>query len=344
MKIEGRCHWACVKRGKVTKFSQTPIDNLVLDSGLNMVATNLIANLFVWACIGSDNSPSQRTQTSLISETDRTNVLFGGEALNGTTLMGRIYEMSRCFYFAPATASHWVGEIGFLRQGAALEPLFSRIFMKNPISVDEGEELIIRYTLKVVVGPMKERLVKFPITSDKGPVVDNGRIQLQQLGLSSVDSAGYTVAFDGGGYSGEPSFASEAFMSPSGEGLGAFGYPFDRTQGSIIKECVPSPYTLGSFQLVKTAIFDKKDSLMSQVWSAGMGPLGSSPKNTVIAIRFNTDFKKSSGGEFTFRFKHRWGINLNKYSNFKTLQKWLPEEKAASRHPNPIPTYFDLEE
>lgn len=134
--------------------------NLILDSGLDLVATNWIASCFAYCCVGTGNATPIISQIGLDSEKARTNnYMTSGDGCGTWYVAEGVIKMKRTFDFPLGALNSAVqgpyAEVGFSPLGTAGNNLFSRSLFKDgggapiTISVLSTQQLRVTYSLTV---------------------------------------------------------------------------------------------------------------------------------------------------------------------------------------------------
>lgn len=168
-------------------------ENLILDQGLDQVASNLFAQLTENCAIGTGTTTPSQSDTGLVNESARTNNYFmantgtydqagnllpvdntGDYNSGGTSLAGTL-ELRRTFEFPTGSLDSSIdgdyGELGFSSVTTAGTNLFSRTLFRdgsnNPITVtvDSDQSLRITYSLFVRPGPDTQTTSSASITN-----------------------------------------------------------------------------------------------------------------------------------------------------------------------------------
>lgn len=228
--------------------SSVKCKNLILNQGFAFLTLRSYVENVAYCAIGIGTSPPLQTDTSLASESARTNVLdtsypnYAQSTLvypnnNASTAWGAIksgpyVSWTRVFKFAGIDPYALYGELGWSYDSVAGNNLFSKTTFPSPISVPRGKYLRIHYTLTlaphdtptVYNANYGERASIYPPAL--GGVVDgiassfslaystwgNGYGNFN-VGLKSLNADGSLGYFDGSLDSNEPYSTVSFFMS-----------------------------------------------------------------------------------------------------------------------------------
>jgi hypothetical protein len=145
-------------------------ENLILNSGLDAVATTVLANLSRYCAVGTGNTPPAVTQTGLVTESARTNNMLTGSpdtAMTNPTTTS--YRFRRTYDFPLGALNGNYAEVGFSPNSAAGPNLFSRSLIQSGgtptvIPVTSSQQLRVVYILDINFTPTSSQIVTPPIT------------------------------------------------------------------------------------------------------------------------------------------------------------------------------------
>lgn len=188
--------------------------NLILNTGLNQLATYRIADCFQYAAAGYGTSVADPTQTTLDTERGgsgdvnapyRTNTYLTGAGNCGTTHVAGsdTYVYKRTYDFSEQITPGTYGEVGLATTATRNDPLFSRIQLAGTVGVAAGQQLRLVYELTHTIAPVTPAALTPTIT---GWASTDGDHVLAQLSHNLVNTNGARTA-DGNltGLLGEPS-------------------------------------------------------------------------------------------------------------------------------------------
>lgn len=157
--LKGQVYWEVLDSdGRIDAKGGHP--NLILDKGLDLIATNAIASMFTYCCVGTGNSTPIVSQLGLDNEKARTNnYLTSGNGCGTTYVAEGVFEMKRTFDFPLGALNSSVqgpySEVGFSPLAAAGNNLFSRSLFKDgggvPVTINvlPSQQLRVTYSLYV---------------------------------------------------------------------------------------------------------------------------------------------------------------------------------------------------
>ncbi len=317
--IKGTVRWSVQKDGVVLRQSNS-YNNLILNQGLDYVASYPFADCFKYCAVGTGISAPISSDTGLSSEVRRTNNYnIVGDA-NGTALVGNVYTIHRTFIFDAAVAPHTYGEVGFSPLSASGNNLFSKALIKNgagiPITVlvGIGETLTIRYDLSIEIYDAL-KTIRLGITGITSP----GKLRIQKIGLKSVNSLGVTEDYDDTGAANEPSVQSNIFISDSSNPPEPFGSCIDRSP-VVSKTGSLSNYVSEDYSRKKGVLFTPSElASMPSFRSVGVG----SASSHGLVMVFNGEQSAGSNKAYFVNFTYRWV-----HATGSSFTPWLDSEDA----------------
>lgn len=334
---QGYFSWIVLnEKDKIVRYSPSYSPNLILNQGLDAIATRSWADAFTVCAVGTGTSAPAVTQTTLDAESKRTNVYLDLQSANTCSLSGNEFTLQRTFVFPKesGTVTYTEGAFGYSIIGPG--NLFSRIKLPN-ILVSGGERLIIQYQLVVSVDLVKSKAFTNPVKDLFNP--SSGVFQYQRLGLRGINGAGVSYNFDDAEGCNEPSVVCKGFLSTNSSAPAVFGSTVDRSGTTFEKDVSLSTYVSGSFTRGKVFSALRKEAINNTWRSAGLGAgSGSSFSKTGLVYVFNANYPKTIGQldlVYQFSWKQRF---LNKEA---TLFYWQDEEHMMPKR-NQLLSYYEL--
>jgi hypothetical protein len=287
-------------------------DNLVLDAGLNLVATNPYANLSRACCIGTGNTAPAVGQSLLTAEVARTLTMVTGAGNCGTTTPNPYtYIFKRTYDFALGALNGNYSELGFSPNSGVGQTLFSRVLIQvsgvpTAITVTSAQQLRVVYSLTVSFGPIVD--TPFSINFGGGWGLVNGVCKMQNIvqQIRTVDTSGAASGLFGASLEG--SGGGYFFVSSDASALAAVGSSVARaelTGGG--QYATPSGYVAGTFQRDSSVVFSVTQG-NGVIRSFGLG-VGSSGSPGAHGFGFVMDAPQTKPGTntLTFGFRVSWG-------------------------------------
>jgi hypothetical protein len=284
--LKGRVAWEVLtESGFVIRSSQGERSNLILNQGLDQLASYSLSQVSTYCAVGTGNADPIDSQVGLVNEVARTNNYKTGTGDCGSFWTSpTVCEFKRTYDFPIGALNGTYYEIGFSPIGTTGDNLFSRTLLKdgggNPtgVTVGSSQQLRVIYTLSVSLEPA---------TATAG-VVD----------ISGVGELGMTHAIqDTRGIGGRDLVMNAALrgIGPNG-GVESEGYNI-----SSILVCAPgggsvSPITAQS-QLEPARWFGGVSSVYASV-SDATDPLAS-PGTSVPRCGSNRSFKTTTTEVYT---------------------------------------------
>lgn len=177
--LKGWLSWQLVNRqGREVAAGEGP--NLILDQGLDLVATTLLKYeesgvgaggyfpIIGYAAVGTDSTSPSTSDTGLGAEVARTNTTFSTDAISRPS--AGVYELVKSIEFGYEQANGVLTEWGFSPSAAVGSNLFNRaLFLDSGGSPDavtktEEEKLRLTYTLEVSLSPVTLTAGSFSLT------------------------------------------------------------------------------------------------------------------------------------------------------------------------------------
>jgi hypothetical protein len=138
--------------------------NLILNQGLDAVATHLICDLFLFCAIGTGVSTPINTQTGLDVEVVRSNTYVTGAPNCTSALAANVLTHTRTFDFPLEVTGITYSEVGWSHTGTVASNLNTRGLFASPVSVGSGQSLRVVYQFIVTITPNTQRALTAPIT------------------------------------------------------------------------------------------------------------------------------------------------------------------------------------
>lgn len=318
--MRGYLSWAVIDlNGRIKSYSKIRVPNMIVDSGRNFIGQNYIADAFRWCRVGTGTSNTTRSTIALDSEENSTNTYSEGE--NGYLLQNPSIIMFRTFEFEQAESPTTYTEVGFSPNQTG--DLFSRILLDDPINVEIGDSVFIRYDLVINLDPSEPLPISNPIPCVTG---EGGILQFQLFALNIPDLDGQTISSNLAQDCNEPSTECDGFVSNTSDNPATLFNSVDRSYGNSMSfEIYLEPYANNSFKRRKILSFNVGQA--NGTWrSVG---LGNTEQQGVIFV-FNNDFIKDSTNA-SFIFEYSWD-DTESY-DFKTLAYWAEDPDFFFQNP-----------
>lgn len=315
-------------------------DNMILDGGLDIIGTTIIADCFKYGHLGTGGAAVQADQTRLESWAKRTSTYGDGDG--ATTYSGDSVTMQRSFTFPAETGPVSYTEFGTSPAFVDDAALFNRVVFDSPLLVGNGQQAKITMALEVTFSP---RSVPAIYTGDiiTGWNGSSGQMRVPQLGvnynynstpnvsahLSGINSSGNTSwssASSGYGMlcpSANPSsrcrlYVSSANTLPAAREISsppANGESYDYTYGDSNAlyggTASISDYVPGSYIRMKTFVADLNDLNRSGIRTIGLMNLhnwyGYTKYPLLLACLLDGAFEKANTHRLTVHFNFTWG-------------------------------------
>ncbi len=283
--------------------------NLVLNQGLDYVASRTYAANIVACAIGSSVIPPLNSDTGLTNELARTITYDTTYLPCLTSLSSNTLSIRKTFRFATQTQDQQFGEIGWSYTATPGNNLFSKAQLLdtngNPIllTVYRNQYLRVTYTLQITLAPASPLANGNVINGWPGSAT--GESQIQLIGLQGVDGSGTLTSYDAGGVANEPSQIAEIFLGTNSTALASFGMSVDRSSGASYIAATLSSYANGSYNRYKTSTFGRSYS-GSSYRCVGIGPTASSPVNNTYTELLDSSQTKSASFELSVNIVYNW--------------------------------------
>lgn len=316
--------WRVEKDGLVIRQG-TPKHNLILNQGLDFVASYAFADCFNYCAGGDSNTPPAKSDTGLGNEVDRTGTKVQTGSANGAELSNNVFKIFRTFQFADRLTDVVYREIGFSPLGVAGNNLFSKALLRDnagdpidvPVSI--GERLIVKYELYIEIFDATTAVS----TGIKNRSNTSGSLRIQKIGLKGVSLTGITEDYDAIGSPNEPSTVASLFVSPDGSPPEPFGQSIDRSVGAYEDEGSISNYVTASYKRSKGLLI-RPASLLGSWQSVGIGPAD----NQGAVFVFDQSQSKESNKAYFINFTYYWTKK-----NLSNFSPWLDFEDAVYLSP-----------
>ena len=309
-KISGRVARIDVLEKGIIVQSLEGFNNLILDSGLDILGTISLADAFKVCAVGTGSTAPAVNNTQLVAEVARTSIYLSGVGNCGTTRnTATKLTHKRTFDFPVGALNGNYTELGFSWTNAPNGGLFSRVLIKSggvPISltVTNAQQLRVVYEVSVEFSTVISNW-NLNFGGNWGAV--SGVSALQNTNPPN-DPIVKTIATDG--YTNENQFYAywglehtntlESISTCStNEPLAAIGGFTSRTQigGAIL---VSSPYANGTFYRDRKASFGVNDSNgVIQALTFG--------RTNAWAAVFNAPKTKTNLETLSFTLRYAWG-------------------------------------
>lgn len=268
--VSGRVARIDVLEGGIIVKSLDGFDNLILNQGLDSIASRAFAECFTACAVGTGNTAPANADTQLVAEIARTTTYLTGAGNCGTTRNSTTqWTYRRTFDFPIGALNGNYTELGFSWASSGPGNLFSRVLIKAagiPVSlpVTSSQQLRVVYEL----------YVQFSAAIDNWNV-NFGGLWGATSGTSALQAQPASVesGFDGsplktlttagninssqasGGWCLEPSTSNQSLsVCSSAQALAVIGSSNVRTEiGSAT--LVPNAYTNGNYYRDKVATF-----------------------------------------------------------------------------------------
>lgn len=300
--VRGSIKWSVQKEGRTIRESRS-YSNLILDQGLDFIASYAFADCFKYCALGSGTVAPVGTDTGLANETNRTNNYAATAESNGATLTNNVFKIFRTFVFPAHLASATYGEVGFSPLATTGGNLFSKALLKTSdgdpttVTINEGETITVRYDLSIEMFDASRRV------NNGLAGVQGGYLRIQKVGLKGVSATGETEDYDDAGACNEPSIAANIFMSANGDAPEPFNSCIDRSPVSS-KQGSLSNYVAGSHGRNKGVIF-KASEKMSPWRSVGVGSANAHGAIFVFDNQQSADSNKAYFVTFSYYWVHQ---------------------------------------
>lgn len=302
--IKGYYSWEIINPDGSIAGRSKEENNLILNQGLDFVASRSFSDCFVFCAIGFGSTPPLLADTGLTNEAKRTSLLQSATSF----ILSNSYNIRRVFDFTPETETVFYGELGWSPFGTVGNNLFSRAQMVDqngnigPIKVDRLQFLRVTYTLVITFNP--------GFLTANAPLIagwtTDGNASCQYIGLNTVGSTGQSGFADLARDASEPFnnqidiFIASGTQTPSGLGTGAV-YTNAWSQRATF-----FPYVSGSYTKNFYAVFGR-NSGVGNFSTIGCGLTGSAPSRPIYAHVMNTPQTKASNYELGVYFSYQWG-------------------------------------
>ena len=302
--LKGYYSWEIINPDGSVAAKSKDKNNLILNQGLDYVATRSFADCFLYCAIGYGSVAPLLTDTGLLNEAKRSGTINSATSF----ISSNSYNIRRVFDFTPETETVFYGELGWSPIESNGNNLFSRALMVDqngnvgPLAVNRLQFLRVTYTLVITFSPSSLTAYTPSITG----WTTNGNASCQYIGLNTVDSVGASGFVDIARDAAEPSnnlidiFIASGTQTPSGLGTGASYTNAWSQRATII------PYVSGTYTKKFYAIFGR-NSGVGDFSTIGCGLTGFAPSRPIYAHVMNSPQNKSSNYEVGVYFSYQWG-------------------------------------
>ena len=176
-------------------------DNLILDSGLDQLASTSAASVFTYCAVGTGNATPLVSQQGLVTESARTNNYLTSGGGCGTTQPNNFtWVLKRTFDFPLAALNGTYAEVGFSPVGSAGANLYNRSLIQSSgvptaVTVSSSQQLRVVFTHTVTVSPLTITR-NVPEINGWTTVTSSGATTASQSGTTVTSSAGIFGAGD----------------------------------------------------------------------------------------------------------------------------------------------------
>lgn len=227
------------KKGVVSSTDWQP--NLILDSGLDKIASMPWAQVFQFCLAGNKVAPTAPAigDTQLEQPYALNGFWLTGSENCGHTVTGNVIKLYRTFDFYRFPTTVVITELGF-KESPAASSLFSRVVLPKAQQVGPGQFLRVNYELNVTVNPSTAQSPSPVPTIGGWTTGASDSESLQLVGMCGITSASsVAAAIDAGGFCNEPFAPGTRSFGPG------FGY-VNRWQNGADVDYIGasgSPYT-----------------------------------------------------------------------------------------------------
>jgi len=302
--------------------------NLILNGGLDMVASNLFADCFRYGHLGSGSALPQPTDIGLQNWARRSSTYGAGDG--ATTYVGDVVTLQRSFLFAAETGAVTYNEFGSSPTNVDRAPLFNRVVFDNPLTLGNGQQAKITMALDIAVTPMTTPQV---YTGDviSGWAGSTGQARVTGLRysdggaefsyLSSISAAGATNSISSGRQPLlEPSqvttsdnklWASDATTLLGGVAQHGVNFNAGSTSNVSGGTLTLQNYVSGTYSRVRSGVADLNDLNMAGIRSVGLGSyfiyVSYVKRPMFYQFLMDSAFTKANTHRLTLNFNYSWG-------------------------------------
>lgn len=279
-------------------------NNLILDQGLNYIASYPFADCFLYCNVGDSGYAPTVGQSGLGNELIRITYATGSN-YNGADLSGDSLYLYRTFEFPEETGDRYYCEAGFSPFSGSGNNLFSRVLLTGNgmvgVTVPSGDGLRVKYRLRVQLTDSPQSISP-PINGSNV----NASYANQKVGLMGINSDGDTVFFDSANGCNEPSLKSKIFLTDDNPSFAALGSSNPVTS-TIAKTSASQAYVVDSHIINKAAFFfyNEIPSGFKCVILGSSGVNFASDYGCLIKLDSYYNFPPNSG--FLAYVIHSWG-------------------------------------
>jgi len=312
--------WSVEKDGQVVRGAN-PKHNLILNQGLDFIASYSFADCFNYCAAGDSNVIPTKTDVALGNELSRTGTKSATGSANGAELSNNVFKLFRTFEFAIEVSDVIYREVGMSPFGVPGSNIFSKALLRDnagdPIDVPvaTGEKLVVKYELYIEIFDAETQIG----TAINGRANSSGILRIQKIGLKGISALGDTEDYDVVGSCNEPSTQASMFISTDNSPPEPFGQCIDRSAGAYEDDGSISNYQASTYRRNKSLLIRPAD-LASSWRSVGVGPAA----NNGAVFVFDQDQNKESNKAYFINFTYFWTKR-----NLSNFSPWLDFEDAV---------------
>jgi hypothetical protein len=307
--------------------------NLILNGGLDMVASYVFADCFKYGHLGSGSAPVQPADIGLQNWARRTSTYGAGDV--AAIYVGDVATLQRSFLFAAETGAVTYNEFGSSPTNVDRAPLFNRVVFDNPLTLGNGQQAKITMALDITVSPLTTPQV---YSSDviTGWAGSTGQARVTGHQFYTVSTYEYDVRnfawinADGlsqiGTYSGRQPMLEPSMASTAGDNQ-LFASNATTLQGGVEQHTIAysngatsyvrggtlslQGYTPGSYSRVRTGVADLNDLNLAGIRSVGLTNYvnlsGYWKAPMIYQFVMDNAFTKANTHRLTLNFTYTWG-------------------------------------
>lgn len=169
VRLEGWATFMLIGRDGKVKYQREGQHNLILDSGLERIATHGFEGITSHCAVGTGSTAPDVTQTELVNEIARTNS-DNGIGIELTRVADGVYQRVTTRQFGFSAANGNLTEWGFAISASAGNFWNRELFRDEnddpfTLTKTEDEQLRIIYTLEIQLSPPAPQSVAIPVTN-----------------------------------------------------------------------------------------------------------------------------------------------------------------------------------
>jgi hypothetical protein len=315
MRLSGRvANVQVLEQDGTISFETGGFDNLILDQGLNLVATNLICDLFKSCAVGTGNTVPNVLDVGLNAEYARTaNYLTGAGNCGTTRASVTQWVMRRTFDFPSPASNQNFAELGFSPTATAGANLFSRVQIKSggiptAVTVLTTQSLRVVYELTVNFSNVDQNF-NASFGGTWGVITGIGRLQnttpnTPSQPINSILTTGLNDQSPNFAAL-EPSYNCNVVVSDTLVALNAIGTGSAMAGTTVSLTSTPATYTAGSFFRDRSVTYltTQANQTINTIYLVNL--LGNN--NPAWAFRFSSPQTKTSLATLTLTIRISWG-------------------------------------